>query len=102
MVVFNCGVVVMVDCFNCWVVLDFECGVQVVVVEVVCNLSCVGVEFLVVIDNFNFLLLEIFKGFWQLVMVCCGIFDVCCVFNIFVIGGNVLFYNEIKQDDGMM
>lgn len=88
--------VMMIDCNVCYFYFDFEVGGKIVVVEVVCNIICLGVELFVVIDNFNFGNLEKLEIFWQIEKVVDGISEVCNVFSILVIGGNVLFYNELN------
>lgn len=94
-----CGIekviVMIIDCNLCYLYFDLKVGGVIVVVEVVCNIVCFGGKLLVIIDGLNFGNFEKLEIFWEIEKVVDGISVVCLEFDMFVIFGNVLFYNEI-------
>lgn len=89
------GLVFVVDGNFNYSYFNFYYGVMGVVVEVVRNFVSVGVEFLVLVDNFNFVFLERFEVYWSFVEIVRGLVDVVRVFGLVYVSGNVSFYNEV-------
>lgn len=92
---FGLGFFIVIDVNGCYCQFDLYVGVQLVFVEVYCNVVVMGVVLMVIIDCLNFGFFENFEVMWQFGQIVDGFVDGCYELGILVIGGNVLFYNQI-------
>lgn len=93
----NKGIALTIDCNSRYCYLDPFEGGKIAVAEAARNIVCSGAKPLAVTDGLNFGNPEKPEIYWQFEKCAEGISESCRALNTPVIGGNVSFYNEIKD-----